>query len=153
MIRNAGSRRRFLKKFALLCGGSLMLSAVLTACIEDNYTALPSVIGIYFDDSAMQKVELRGNQNVPVHTQFTFVFSTDMDTGSPWTAVTFVDSASNPVDKTISWVDSRTLSVTPSADLSFNTDYVLTVEDASDSADNPLNPYASASAAFRTAGI
>ena len=153
MIDAVCSRRQFLKKFAMLSGGALMLSAVMTACSGKNYTALPSVIGMYFDDAGIQKAELRGNQNVPVHTQFTFVFSTDMRTDSAWTGITFADSNSNPVDFTRSWVDARTLIVTASANLSFNTDYILTVTDAIDSAGNPLNPYASASAAFRTTSI
>lgn len=148
MIDDTCSRREFLKKFAMLSGGALMLGASAIGC--GTYSALPSVVGIYFYDGGMHKVDLRRNQNVPVHTQFVFVFSTDMDTAPIRTEITFVDSNSNPIAFTTGWVDSRTLSVTPSADLSLNTDYILTVKDAQDSAGNPLNEFASASAEFRT---
>jgi hypothetical protein len=158
MIDDACSRREFLKKFALLSGGTLMLSATTIACSSElPRTALPSLIGIYFYDGDMNKVELRGNQTVPVHTQFAFVFSTDMNTDlhltSYRTRITFVDSNSNPIGFTDGWVNARTLNLTPSADLSFNTDYILTVYKAEDSIGNPLNDYADASAAFRTASI
>ncbi len=149
MINDACSRREFLKKFAMLSCGTLMLGATSIGCPGVDVTALPSVIGVYFYDAAMQKVELRGNNNVPVHTRFEFVFSTDMNGAS----ITFVDSNSNPIAFTQAWVDARTLSLTPSADLSLSTDYILTVEYANDSIGNPLNPYASASAAFKTASI
>lgn len=157
MIDDACSRREFLKKFALLSGGTLMLSAASIACTGLPKSALPSLIGIYFYDGDMQRVELRGNQTVPVHTQFAFVFSTDMNTDlhlfSYRTGITFVDSNNNPVRFNEGWVDARTLNLTPSADLSFNTDYILTVYKAEDSIGNPLNDYADASAAFRTTGI
>ncbi len=157
MIDDACSRREFLKKFGKLFGGTLMLGATSIACSELPRNALPSLIGIYFYDGDMQRVELRGNQNVPVHTQFVFVFSTDMNTDlhltSYQTRITFVDSNSNAVGFTDGWADSRTLYLTPSADLSFNTDYIITVYKAEDTEGNPLNDYADASAAFRTTSI
>jgi hypothetical protein len=157
MIDDACSRREFLKKFATLSGGALMLSATSIACSGLPKTALPSLIGIFFYDGDMQRVELRDNQAVPVHTQFDFVFSTDMNTDlhltSYRTGVTFVDSNNNPIDFSIGWVNVRTLHLTPSADLSFNTNYIFTVYKAEDKIGNPLNEYADASAAFRTASI
>jgi Big-like domain-containing protein len=151
MIDDACSRREFLKKLAMLSGGALMLSATAIGCSSADDAELPSVIGRYFFDADMQKVELRGNDHVPVHTQFVFVFSTDMRTAPIWTDITFMDSNSNPIVFTSTWDDARTLTLTPSADLSFNTDYILTVKDALSSKGNRLNDYASASAAFRTA--
>jgi len=149
MTDEACSRREFLKKFARLSGGALMLSATAIAC-DPLPNVLPSIIGIYCYDAAMQKIELRGNNAVPVHTQFEFVFSTDMDI--TWPAdVAFVDLNGTPVGFTEGWFDARTLILTPFADLSFNTDYLLTVKDADDAHGNPLNDYANASAAFRTA--
>jgi hypothetical protein len=150
MIDDACSRREFVKKFAMLSGGALMLSVTAIGCSGTYDEDLSSVIGIYFYDAGMQKVELRGNDNVPVHTQFAFVFSTDMNTDLDFSWITLVDSNNNPIVFTEVWDDVRTLRLTPSADLSFNTDYILTVKNAEDSIGNPLNVYASASAAFRT---
>jgi hypothetical protein len=154
MIENSYSRREFLK-VALLSGGALMIGASTVACSsEPPRTALPSLIGIYFLDADMNRIELRGNQNVPVRTQFVFVFSADMNTDlhmtSYRTRVTFVDSNENAVSFSMGWTNARTLSLTPSADLAFNTDYTITVYQAEDSAGNPLNDYADQSAAFRT---
>lgn len=153
MIDDACSRREFLKKFAMLSGGMLMLSATTVACSGTKDTALPSVIGMYFYDGDRKKVELRENHTVPVHTQFVLVFSTDMNTGSYKTALTFADSNSAPIDFTKTWEDARTLILTPLADLSLSTDYILTVNDAEDSTGNRLNDYAKASASFRTTSI
>ena len=158
MIEDACSRRKFLKKLALLSCGALMLSAMTIACPSGMpRNALPSLIGVYFYDGDMNLVELRGNQAVPVHTRFIFVFSTDMNTDlhflSYMTSITFVDSNKNPVDFTLGWGDARTLKLDLSADLSVSTDYILTVTGAEDKLGNPLNDYADASALFRTASI
>ena len=153
MIDAACGRWKLLKKIALLfCG--LMVSTVMSACPSHDNTALPSVIGMYFYDAGMQKVDLRGNQNVPVRTQFEVVFSTDMNTDTQHSLfkMTFVDSYGNSSAITVSWVDAKTLSVIPDADLVFNTEYTLTINDAEDTRSNPLNPYANASATFRTSG-
>jgi hypothetical protein len=149
------SRREFLKKFIILFVGALMLSATIIACPTNNYSALPSVASIYFYNAGMQKDNLRGHDNVPVHTQFEFVFTADMDTdlSHSRTRISFVDSNNNPVAFTPNWVDARTLSVTPNADLTYNTEYTLTVDDAEDTLGNPLNTYANSSAKFRTASI
>lgn len=158
MIEDACSRREFVKKFAMLSCSALMLSAMTIACPSGlPRNALPSLIGIYFYDGDMNLVELRGNQTVPVHTRFVLVFSTDMNTdlhfGSYRTGITFEDSNSNPVGFTLGWGDARTLKLALNADLSINTDYILTVDRAEDKLGNPLNDYADASATFRTASI
>lgn len=154
MIDAACSRREFLRKIVLLSSGVLMLSAITTACPR-NYSALPTVVGMYFYDAGMRKVELRGNQAVPVRTVFELAFSADMkmDT-APYSSlrVSLMDSHGNSSDYAVSWVNARTLSVTPNADLSLNMDYTLSVDDAEDSNGNPLNTYVSESAMFRTTG-
>ncbi len=145
-------RRRFPKKIVLLTAGTLMLSMVTVGCVG-NHTALPTVIGIYFTDVNMQRADLRGNQAVPVHTQFTFVFSKDMEKTWPAPAITFADSQNNAVDFTTSWADVRTLIITPDADLALSTEYIITIHGAEDTDSNPLNPYANQSADFRTVSI
>ncbi len=145
-------RRRFRKKFVLLTAGALMLSMLAAGCVG-NHTALPTVIGIYFSDANMQQVDLRGNQAVPVHTQFTVVYSRDMEKTWPAPAITFADSQNNAVAFTRSWADARTLIITPDADLALSTEYIIRIHDAEDTDSNPLNPYADQSAEFRTAAI
>jgi hypothetical protein len=155
MIDNTCSIKGFLKKLTMLSTGALMLSATIIACPGGNHTALPSVIGIYFYDASMQRADLRGISSVPVHTQFEFVFSTDMDTDLSHSRIriSFVDSNNTPVAFTPNWIDARTLSIIPNADLTYNTDYTLTVDDAEDTLGNPLNTYANSSAKFRTASL
>ncbi len=145
-------RRRLRKKFVMLAAGALLLCMLTAGCVGDH-TALPTVIGIYFTDANMQHVDLRGNQAVPVHTQFTFVFSRDMEKARPAPAITFKDSQNNAVGFTISWADARTLIITPDADLALSTEYIITIHGAEDTNTNPLNPYADQSADFRTASI
>jgi hypothetical protein len=145
------SRREFLKKFAVLSGGALMLSATAMACYGPMppQNSLPSVVGMYCYDAGLNKVELQGNQNVLVNTAFEIDFSKNMNTTAQ-TAIQFTDSNSVPVDIAQAWDDSRTLRVTPASDLSYDTEYTLSVEDAWDTAGNPLNGSRSA-ATFRSA--
>jgi len=149
MIDDTCSRRTFLKKFAMISIFALMLSATTIGCPGANESALPSVIGIYFYDAAMNKVALRGDHHVPVHTRIVFVFSTAMNTAE----VTFLDSNNTAIPFTMVWDDDRTLSLTPSADLSLDTDYIIAVNYAVDTLGNQLNDYANPSAKFRTVSI
>lgn len=152
MLKDDCSRREFLKKFAMVSGGALMLSATAMACYgpmpRDN--ALPSVIGMYFIDGQGQKVFLPGNQNVLIHTKFVIDFSTEMNTSAPAT-ILFIDSNNNPVAYSKAWDNNQSLSVTPSSDLAYNTGYTLTAEDAEDTRGNKLNSNATATASFKTA--
>jgi len=154
MIHTVCFRHEFLRKIGKLWSGIILLSAILTACPTNDYTSLPTVVGYYFDDANTQKIALRANMNVPVHTQFTFIFSRDMctDFSHVRPRLTFVDSHGIPVDFSMAWIDVRTLRVTPSSNLLYDTDYSVTINNASDSEDNPLNPYVNQTASFRTVG-
>ncbi len=152
MLNDNCSRREFLIKFAMVSGGALMLSATSLACYGPmpRENALPSVIGMYFIDGQSLKVLLQDNQNVPPHTTFVIDFSTSVNTSAP-TTIVLVDTNNIPVAYDTTWDDSVTLSVDPVSDLSFNSVFTLSIEDAEDTLGNRLNPYASATATFKTA--
>lgn len=148
MIDRICSKRGFLKRFALLSCLAMTLSAMTIGCPSPYDNALPSVIGIYSIDAAMNRVDLRGDQNVPVHTQIVFVFSGAMNTAD----INFLNSSNIAIPFTMVWDDDRTLTLTPIADLSFDMDYIIGVSHAVDTLGNPLNFYANPSAKFRTVG-
>jgi hypothetical protein len=151
MLKNDCSRREFLKKFAMVSGGALVLSATAMACYGPmpRENALPSVIGMYCLDAQPNKVLLSGNQNVPVHTTFVIDFSTEMNVSVPAT-VLFVDAADNPVACDKAWNGDLSLNVTPQADLAYNAGYTLTIQDAEDRRGNRLSTDSASTSSFKT---
>src|SRR5512147_1044932 len=115
------SRREFLKKFAYLSGGALVLSATAMACYgpmgayEDRLAA-PVVAGVFFLDAQSQITPLQNNQAVPVQTKFTIEFSKDMNSSVP-VAVDCVDSNNDPIAFNHAWDSIRIFGLIPQADL------------------------------------
>lgn len=153
MMQDECSRRVFLKKFALLSAGSLMLGATAMAC----YGVMPientpvTVSGMFFLDAASNPVRLQDSQNVPVHTRFTVEFGVPMNTTAP-AAVAFTDQNNALVPFAITWDNDFTVGVIPSSNLLFNTGYTLRVQDASSRLGGHLVQNGNETAAFRTAG-
>lgn len=149
------SRREFLKKFAYLSGGALVLSATAVACYgpmgaqPEDRLAAPVVAGIFFLDVQSQTTPLQNNQAVPVHTKFTIQFSKDMNPTVP-VAVDCVDSNNNPVAFNTAWDSIRIFGLTPLADLAHAMTYQLNVTDAEDTMGFKIQITESASAAFKT---
>ncbi len=146
----------FLKKFAMLSAASLALSAVTLACYGPGpntpSVAGPEVSTMYFKDAQSNSVALYGNQNVPIHTTFMILFSTAMNTSGPSTVI-FTDSNSNPVAFDKAWDNNipSSLVVTPTADLSLNTEYTLKMGgDAVDTSGNKIMLTDGATAIFKT---
>ena len=82
------NRREFLKKFAMVSGGALMLSATSMACYGPgpSRTAFPSVVGMAFLDGQSQKVPLQDSQNVPLSSRANRSLRTSSSDHSPWRA-------------------------------------------------------------------
>jgi Big-like domain-containing protein len=151
MMQDDCSRRVFLKKFALLSAGSLVLGATAMAC----YGAMPAppeaeVSGMFFLDAASNPVPLQNNQGVPVHTRFTIEFSAQMDTTAP-AAVAFTDHNNAPVLFDNTWDNDFTLGVAPASNLLFNTVYSLRVQDARSRRGTYLIQNGNETATFKTA--
>lgn len=75
----------FLKKFALLSAGSLILGVTAMACygampVENNPSPPVTVSGMFFLDAASNQIPLQDNQSVPVHAKFLIKFSVQMNT-------------------------------------------------------------------------
>jgi hypothetical protein len=148
------SRRVFLKKFALLSAGSLMLGATAIACygpgsLNNSPSPSPAVSGMFFLDPASNPIPLQNNQSVPVHTRFTIEFSVQMNTAVA-AAVAFADNNDVPVPFDKAWDNDFTVSVVPSSNLLFNTQYRLRVLNAESKQGGKLIPDANAEATFRT---
>jgi Big-like domain-containing protein len=150
------SRREFLRKFAYLSGGALMLSATTMACYgpggvyPDDGLAAPVVAGIFFLDPQSHTTPLQNNQDVPVHTKFTIEFSKDMNSSVP-VAVDCTDSNNNPVAFDKAWDSIRILGLTPSADLAHAVTYQINITDAEDTMGFKIQITNNASATFKTA--
>ena len=144
------SRRVFLRKFALLSAGSLMLGATAIACYGPGMGG-PSttVIGMRFLDAASHSAPLQNSQNVPANAKFMIDFSITMNTALT-AAVAFTDHNDVPVPFDKAWDNDFTVSVVPSSNLLFNTQYRLRVLDAENIKGEKLIPDANADATFRT---
>lgn len=145
------SRRVFLKKFALLSAGSLMLGATAMACygpgpIENR---LPTVSGMFFIDSAANWAPLQNSQNVPVDAKFEIKFSVQMNTALDAT-VEFTDQSNATVLFDKAWDNDYTVSVIPSENLLFDTGYRLRVLDAESQQGEQLILDANADSIFKT---
>lgn len=154
MMQDDCSRRVFLKKFAFISAGALMLSATAMACygpMSPENAPYPQVSDVQFMDALNHATSLQGVQTVPVHTVFLFVFTKNMNTAiSP--TIQFNDQSNVAVVFSETWYDSLTLSITPNADLSSNTGYTIGVgNDAEDSQGNKIFLTAKATATFKTA--
>jgi len=160
------SRREFLKKFAALSTASVLFG-INAGCSDPNNTGAlygpppvalygpspvtdPMVLGIYFVDADTTLVSLYGHTSVPINSKFVFKCTTDMSMTVPAT-VTLSDAGNNPVALNAPvWDDARSLSVTPSANLSNSTDYTLSLTDAKDATGKSIIINSSASANFKT---
>lgn len=146
------SRRKFLKKFAYLSGGALLLSATAMACYgppsSESITA-PEVSSLTFLDALSQPVPLRDNQSVPINTAFTIEFSKDMKTTVPAT-VELADAGNNAVAFSAVWYSIRVYVLTPTASLAHDTAYRLRVLDAEDAQGFKLFVTSGATADFKT---
>jgi hypothetical protein len=155
MLNDDSSRRDFLKKFALLSAGSLMLSATTLACygpgpVSNGPTIPCTVSGMFFVDVQSHRAMLSGDQNVPVHTQFLIEFSKTMNKSAA-TTVVFTDPNTNAVAYTTSWGNDYALSVTPVSDLSADHEYTLRVTAAVSADGAVLEITNTATAVFKTA--
>lgn len=158
MMNDDCSRRDFLKKFALLSAGTLMLSATSLACYGPPGGALygPGAVitlrvnGMFFVDAQSNHVSLYGNQSVPIHTQFLIEFSQTMDKSAP-TTLSLTDSNNSPVADSKTWGNDYTVHVTPNSDLMHSADYTLRVgNDTVDINGNKLEITDTATAVFKT---
>ena len=147
------SRREFLKKFAYLSSGALVLSVTTTACYgpmgaQQGY---PMVSGIYFVNTDGSNGLLQNSQNVPLQTKFKIEFTDDMNFEAP-ASVFLTGPANTPVgcDNNV-WETNRLLTVTPAQDLAPDTEYTLRVDDdAKDARGYNLWLTESATAVFKT---
>jgi hypothetical protein len=150
------SRREFLRKFAYLSGGALMLSATTMACYgpmgvyPEDRLAAPVVAGIFFLDAQSHSTPLQNSQGVPIHAKFTIQFSKDMNSLVP-VAVDCVDSSNNPVAFDKAWDSIRIMGLTPTTDLAHAMTYQLNVTDAEDTVGFKIQITESALATFKTA--
>lgn len=156
MDREDCSRREFLRTFAALSTAPVIASVLSTCAV---YGANPpgevTVNGMVFLDAQSNQVVLSGSQAVPVHASFVIQFNVTMNVASIAAAVTFLDSNNNPVAFAVSSDQnaaySMNVTITPTADLVHNTNYMLSVNDtAADSYGTRLTVNANASAAFKT---
>lgn len=159
---NEYSRREFLRRFAMLSSASLL--GLNFGCsdagpgAEYGPIALygpapvnnPMVSAIYFIDSQSNYIPLQNNQSVFILFACFIDFSKDMNTSAP-TTMAFTDASGNAVPFTKSWINPRTLEVTPITPLQFNTTYTLSVgNDAEDILGNKITLTADATATFIT---
>lgn len=163
------SRRELLVRFAMLSSSSLLLG--MTGCGGSSGPDLRAMYGpaplygpvavpmygapfvpvvnhMSFLDSKSVKIKL-SSQSVPVHTSLTINFNVDFNTSAPAT-VTFTDASGNAVPNTQAWENSRTLSVTPSADLAHDTTYTLSIDEVTDSGGVRQNTKGAIVATFKT---
>ena len=103
----------------------------------------------FFHDVKKKRVIPRKNKGVPIHPPFTIDFPVDVTTSAPAT-VTFTDTNGSAVAYTQAWGNSRTLVVTPSADLLHDTAYTLRIEDVMDANGIKHNLGNDALATFKT---
>jgi hypothetical protein len=154
MMNDECSRRNFLKKFASLSGGALMLSATAMACYgppsSGDYRVYPEVLSQTFLDAQSNPIALYDNQSVPINTQFLIEFNKDMKVSVPATAE-FTDASNNAVTFNISWYAVRLVALTPAAALIHDTVYYLRILDAEDTFGLRLSATSRASANFKTA--
>ena len=144
------SRRAFLKKFALLSAGTLVLGATTMACYGPGVPRpVPTVLGMYFLDNVSKLAILQYQQNVPVHTTFTIRFSILMDTTQPAT-ITFADLSGASVLFDQLWDSEDILSVAPSSDLLPDTEYRLRVQDVVSKQGEKITLGGDADATFKT---
>jgi hypothetical protein len=148
------SRRKFLKKFAYLSGGALMLSATTLACYgppPGQTMQAPTVSAIKFLDASSTYILLKKNQTVPVHTRFTIEFSEDMNEKVAVT-IHLTDAVNNVITLgTGVWDTVRIFGLSPSLELASTTSYELRVTDAEDARGLKLHVTDSATADFKTA--
>jgi hypothetical protein len=153
MTHDECTRRAFLRKFAYLSAGAMTLSVTTMACYGPPPTAnrpATFVNAINYLDDQQHVYTLDNNQSVPVHLTILVSFSSAMDQSTP-VSLDFMDSANNVITNTQAWRDSLTLSVVPSSDLLYNTDYTFSVVDAIDSKGAAIFISDTAKAAFKTA--
>ena len=146
------SRRAFLKKFAVLSAGTLVLGATTMACYGPGVAPVRASMDMYFLDGSLKLTPLRNNQNVPVHTTFTIYFFYQMNTAVAAT-LTFVDQNAVPVTFDQAWDSDRILSVVPTSDLSLNTGYTLNLLDAEAKTGGKINFDGNADATFKTVAV
>ncbi len=147
------SRRAFLKKFAVLSAGTLALGATAMACYgppgAERLTA-PEVSGMYYVDAQAGNIPLRNSPSVPVNAKFRVQFSEEMNAGVP-PVIAFTDYNNVTVDTALAWENGTMLSVSPTSNLLFSTQYTLQVVDAESARGFKLVSTVYASAAFTTA--
>ncbi len=155
MFEDNCSRRAFLKRFALVSAGTVAtLSAATLGCPGIGVygpapaPSGPMIKGIYFLDPQSQKIALDNSQSVPVNAAFVVDFNYLM---SNPTTVSLTDYQNYPVDFETKWNDTFTLSVTPTSNLLFNTEYRLIVDAEQKSADPNSTILANNTATFKTA--
>lgn len=162
------SRRDFLRTFAALSSAPLLVNMLLGCGTTSEPTSRavygpvqavygPSPVGVtvgrmVFLDAQSNQVTLAGNQSVPVHTSFVIQFSVPMNVTSVAAAITFTDANNSSVAFGTSWDQyDVNVTITPSADLALNTNYILSVNDTATDANNiRLTENANSSAAFKT---
>lgn len=161
---NDYSRRQFLKKFAALSSASLLFG-INAGCgpssTQDPTPEVwamygpapitdPAVSGIYYAVDHTTLLSLDGHQDVPIYCKFVINFTTRMNTATP-PVVTLVDNGNNAIVlKTPVWETAFSASVMPSAALLNNSNYILSLTDATDETGNMILIDSSASATFKT---
>ncbi len=156
MMNDDYSRREFLKKFAYLSSGALMLSVTTTACYGPmgSQQEYPMVSGIYFLDAEGRNMLLQNIQNVPLQTKFTIEFTDDMNTATP-ASVSLTGPANTSVgcDNKV-WETVRLLTVVPAENLAPDTEYTLRLgDDTKDARGYNLWLTESATAVFKTVTV
>ena len=153
MAQDDCSRREFLKKFAVLSAGTLVLGATTIACYGPmGPRPSATVSGMYFLDTSLKLWSLKNNQTVPVDARFKIYFIDSMNTAVAAT-VEFNDlnNVSVPFDQV--WDSDTVLSVAPSSNLLFSTEYRLVVVEVENKAGEKINVAGEASATFKTAPV
>ena len=125
------SRRDFLRKFAVVSTGTLVLGATTIACYGPPVAPHSSSIPMYYIDQTMAgtMVPLRGNQHVSMDAEFRIdlqdvVYFTELN-GFESFRVFFTKAAGESVKVRSSWVDGLFVAVVPYERLAPATEYSL----------------------------
>ena len=152
MAQDDCSRREFLKKFAVLSAGTLVLGATTMACYGPmGPRPSATVSGMYFLDASLKLWSLKNNQTVPVDAIYKIYFIDPMNMAVGAT-VEFTDLNNVLVPYGQVWDSDTVLSVAPSSNLLF-TEYRLVVVEVENKAGEKINVAGEASATFKTAAV
>jgi len=158
MLEDSCSRREFLRKFAVVSTGTLVLGTTAIACygtIAPN-AARSSTVPMFYLDPAMAGilVPLRDNQDVSMDAEFRIdlqdaVYFSNLSEGVTG-AIYFAKAAGEPVDFRQSWVEGRYISVAPTMRLAPATAHILRLTQVTLGANKGTQLIDNATANFRT---